>query len=258
MRIIIRLNSENTIKVPFNYNSIITGIIYTTLHDKHYSNHLHEDKGFKYFTISQLYFYKFNIDHTHQQFNVKDGFSFIVSCPDNYFINTLMQGLAEQQYVWLNNQRLTVESIMVEPYFKKDVTTTYYTLSPILVRTKRLIDGKEKVHDLNPSETQFYTQIRELLIKKHNQYHNKEEYTTSDIQVTSQMRNTRGVRIAIKKHDNITYNRSYFMDLTITAPPPLQDFIYDCGVGEKTAMGFGCISRGKTEKEVKKQFQQGV
>ena len=256
MRIIIRLNSDNTIRVPFNYNSIITGIIYTTLHDKQYSNNLHEDKGFKYFTISQLYFYKFSIDQLGEQFLVRDGFSFIVSCPDNYFINTLMQGLTEQQYVWLNNQRLIVEYITVEPYFQKDVTTTYYTLSPILVRGKKLIDNKEKAYDLNPSEPQFYKQIRELLIKKYNQYYHNNEYSSEDIQVNSQMRNIRGVRIAIKKQEQTIYNRAYFMDLTITAPPPLQDFIYACGVGEKTAMGFGCITLGKTEKEAKKQFHE--
>ena len=256
MRIIIRLNSDNTIRVPFNYNSIITGIIYTTLHDKQYSNTLHEDKGFKYFTISQLYFYKFSIDQLGEQFLVRDGFSFIVSCPDNYFINTLMQGLTEQQYVWLNNQRLTVEYITVEPYFQKDVTTTYYTLSPILVRGKKLIDNKEKVYDLNPSEPQFYKQIRELLIKKYNQYYHNNEYSSEDIQVNSQMRNIRGVRIAIKKQKQTIYNRAYFMDLIITAPPPLQDFLYDCGVGQKTAMGFGCITLGKTEKEAKKQFHE--
>lgn len=241
MRIIIRLNSERPIKVPFNYNNIITGIVYTTLQDKEYSNYLHEHKGFKYFTISQLHFHNYHVNKKEGYFHVREGFTFTVSCPEKFFILTLMEGLSGQKHVYLNNQPLTVESIMVEPEIVKKETMNYRTLSPILVRSKRVIDGVEKVYDLNPSEPDFYRQIEKLVVKKYNQFYGVEKYTLEDIVVTSQMRHVKGVRVALKKRGNVTFNRAYFMDLEVTAPVALQDFLYDCGLGEKTAMGFGCI-----------------
>ncbi len=159
-----------------------------------------------------------------------------------------MEGLLERQHIYIHNQPVFVDSVNVEPYFAKNVITDYYTLSPICVRTKREIDGKIKQYDLSPSEEQFYTQIQQLIIKKYNQYYGKEKYTDEDIQVSSQMRKVKGVRVAIQKGEYVTYNRAYFMDITVTAPPELQDFIYDCGLGEKTAMGFGCIALGRRTK----------
>lgn len=253
MRILIRLkNTEKKTIIPFNYNTILAGIVYTTLSDKGYSNYLHENKGFKYWSISKIYFHNYKTNTSKREFIVYDGLSFIVSCPDNYFITTLMDGLIQRQYVWIKGQRLVVESVKVEPTFEKEEDMQYHALSPICVRSKRVIDGELKQYDLNPSEPQFFNQICELVVKKYNQFYDNEKYVPSDVHVSSQMRNVKGVRIAIKNKGYITYNRAYYLDLLVSAPPVLQDFLYDCGLGEKTAMGFGCVGIGEYNKRKQK------
>ena len=243
MRIRIRLQTETQqIKVPFNYNTILTGIIYTTLHDQGYSNYLHTSKGFKYWSISQMYFHNYHIDKVNNCFHVDGGFTFIVSCPDTYFITSLMEGLLEREHISVNGQRLLVDEVLVLDHPQLSVSTEYYTLSPICVRTKREVDGKLKQYDLNPSEQQFYDNIGKLICKKYNQYHDQEKYTSDDVHVTSKMMHIKGVRVAIRKGKYTIYNRAYFMDIRVTAPLELQEFLYDCGLGEKTAMGFGCIT----------------
>jgi CRISPR-associated endoribonuclease Cas6 len=40
---------------------------------------------------------------------------------------------------------------------------------------------------------------------------------------------------------NNSYRRCSLMDIVLKADPKLIEFAYDAGLGEKTAMGFGCI-----------------
>ena len=65
MRLEIILKGKNNFKVPFNYNHILSAIIYNKIADLNFANELHSSKSFKFFTFSQIYIPKRRI--------VKDG-----------------------------------------------------------------------------------------------------------------------------------------------------------------------------------------
>ena len=246
MRIIIELSNNNpqtTLKIPLNYNEIISGIVYTTLKDKQYATKLHDHKGFKYFTISRIYMYNYRCNPEKNEFIIYDNkIKFQVSSPDNTFINQLMQGLLEKETLRLGHYKVKCTEIKIDEEPTLQTKTEYKTLSPILVRTQEIRDNKPKTIDLNPSQPQFYKQLAENITRKYNQYYNKEIYTPENINIYSNMRKVKGVRIALKSRNGITmYNRAYMMDINVEAPIQLQQFLYDTGLGERTAMGFGFI-----------------
>lgn len=56
MRLEIILKGKNNFKVPFNYNHILSAIIYNKIADLNFANELHSSKSFKFFTFfSNLY-----------------------------------------------------------------------------------------------------------------------------------------------------------------------------------------------------------
>ena len=56
------------------------------------------------------------------------------------------------------------------------------------------------------------------------------------------MKNVKRKRIAIVKGPQTTYHRAFMMDLILEGDLNLIKFAYDCGLGEKNSMGFGCIT----------------
>ena len=54
MRLKITLKGENNLKIPFNYNHILSSIIYNKIDDLDLAYKLHSSNSFKFFTFSQL------------------------------------------------------------------------------------------------------------------------------------------------------------------------------------------------------------
>jgi CRISPR-associated endoribonuclease Cas6 len=54
MRLKIYLKSEKSLLIPFNYNHILSSIIYGKIADLELAKELHSSKTFKFFTFSQL------------------------------------------------------------------------------------------------------------------------------------------------------------------------------------------------------------
>ena len=115
----------------------------------------------------------------------------------------------------------------------------FITLSPIIVTTKKEIDGKLKEWDLAPSD-EFFNGIKNNLIKKYLKFNNLEN-TNKTINVYSNMKSVKRKRISINKGKNTTYHRAYHMDLILEGNCDLIKFAYDCGISSKNSQGFGLI-----------------
>lgn len=238
MRLEIILKGKNNFKVPFNYNHILSAIIYNKIADLNFANELHSSKSFKFFTFSQIYIPKRRI--------VKDGIiakdgviSFYISSPNDFLIKSLVDGFLEDSEINFQNQKLTIQKIeaLKTPEFSSK--SEFKTLAPIIVRTKKEIDGELKIWDLAPSD-KFFKSLENNLIKKYIKFNNLTK-TDKKINIYSDMNFVKRKRISINKGNATTHHRAYMMDLILEGDRDLIEFAYDVGIGEKNSMGFGMI-----------------
>lgn len=238
MRLEIILKGKNNFKVPFNYNHILSAIIYNKIADLNFANELHSSKSFKFFTFSQIYIPKRRI--------VKDGIiakdgviSFYISSPNDFLIKSLVDGFLEDLEISFQNQKLTIQKIeaLKTPEFSS--RSEFKTLAPIIVRTKKEIDGELKIWDLAPSD-KFFKSLENNLIKKYIKFNNLTK-TDKKINIYSDMNFVKRKRISINKGNATTHHRAYMMDLILEGDLNLIEFAYDVGIGEKNSMGFGMI-----------------
>lgn len=238
MRLEIILKGKNNFKVPFNYNHILSAIIYNKIADLNFANELHSSKSFKFFTFSQIYIPKRRI--------VKDGIiakdgviSFYISSPNDFLIKSLVDGFLEDLEISFQNQKLTIQKIeaLKTPEFSSK--SEFKTLAPIIVRTKKEIDGELKIWDLAPSD-KFFKSLKNNLIKKYIKFNNLTK-TDKKINIYSDMNFVKRKRISINKDNATTHHRAYMMDLILEGDLDLIEFAYDVGIGEKNSMGFGMV-----------------
>ena len=244
MRLKINLKSENNFKVPFNYNHILSSIIYNKIADLDLANKIHDSNSFKFFNFSQINIKKRKL--------VKDGIiardgriSFYLSSPDDLLVKNLVSGFVDDLEINFKNDKLIVEKIeaLKTPDFRE--ISEFKTLSPINIRDSKEIDGKVKRIDLAPSD-KFFKGIENNLIKKYCIFNNIEN-TDKKISAYSEMAHVKRKRITIPKGPNTTYHRAYMMDLILEGDTDLIKFPYHVGVGEKNSMGFGMLRYIETE-----------
>lgn len=199
---------------------------------------MHSSKSFKFFTFSQIYIPKRRI--------VKDGIiakdgviSFYISSPNDFLIKSLVDGFLEDLEISFQNQKLTIQKIeaLKTPEFSSK--SEFKTLAPIIVRTKKEIDGELKIWDLAPSD-KFFKSLENNLIKKYIKFNNLTK-TDKKINIYSDMNFVKRKRISINKGNATTHHRAYMMDLILEGDLDLIEFAYDVGIGEKNSMGFGMV-----------------
>ncbi len=191
---------------------------------------MHSSQSYKFFTFSNLHIHKFK--------SIKDGLlsqngkiDFTISSPDDYLIKSLVEGFLEDLTVDFIGEALLVEKVELLPSPEFTDKVNVETLSPVIARTKKEVDGELKTWDLAPSEEQFYRSLENNLI----------EETDKKITISSEMAHVKRKRISIDKNDQKTFHRAYLMDLTLEGDIDLIRFAYDAGLGEKNALGFGMI-----------------
>ena len=235
MRLKINLKGKNNFKIPFNYNHIVSSIIYNKISDLELAHELHTSNTFKFFNFSQLNIPKRKI--------VEDGIiarngkiNFYLSSPNDILIKNLVNGFVDDLEIKFKNEKLIVEKIeaLKTPDFKEK--SEFKTLSPINIRDT---NEENKRVDLAPSD-KFFKGIENNLIKKYCVFNNINN-TDKKIRVYSEMANVKRKRITIPKGSNTTYHRAFMMDLIIEGDIGLIEFAYDVGLGEKNSMGFGMI-----------------
>lgn len=170
----------------------------------------------------------------------KDGvISFYISSPNDFLIKSLVDGFLEDLEISFQNQKLTIQKIeaLKTPEFSSK--SEFKTLAPIIVRTKKEINGELKIWDLAPSD-KFFKSLENNLIKKYIKFNNLTK-TDKKINIYSDMNFVKRKRISINKGNATTHHRAYMMDLILEGDLDLIEFAYDVGIGEKNSMGFGMI-----------------
>lgn len=236
MRLKISLASKNSdYLIPYNYNHVLSAIIYRKIADLDLAAKLHFSKDFKFFTFSQIYVPQFKL--TKRGVLSRDGkLEFYVSSPNDDLIKSLVEGHLENSEVNFKGDKLLVEQIelLKQPLFKENMKMK--TMSPVMARIKREVDGKLKIWDLGPGDERFYESVQKNLINKYIKFYgdfNGDRW----VKIRPNMESAKRRRIDIKGN----FHRGFMMNFEIEADSRLLEFAYDCGLGEKNSMGFGMV-----------------
>jgi CRISPR-associated endoribonuclease Cas6 len=236
MRLKISLSSTKAnYLIPFNYNHILSAIIYRKIADLDLAAKLHFSKDFKFFTFSQIYFSDWK--RIKQGIISKDGkFSFYISSPNDNLIKSLVEGHLENTEVDFKGTKLLVEQIelLKKPKFKEKMKMR--TMSPVSASIKREVDGKLKIWDLGPGDERFYESVQKNLVNKYVSFYG--DFDGSKwVRLRPDMKTAKRRRIEIKGD----FHRGYMMEFEMEADVRLIRFAYDCGLGERNSMGFGMV-----------------
>lgn len=234
-------NPEGIIKVPFNYNHILSAILYNKIKDVLLSEKMHESKDFKFFTFSQLYI-KNKKRFKRGFISLSGEISFYFSSPNEELVLNILDGFLDDKEVLFINQKLVVNKIEVikNPEFSEKME--FNTLSPLYAKIIKIFDNKKVQWDLTPGES-FFKALEKNLIKKYIKYNNL-NHTDKTINVYSQMKKVKRKRITIKNGNESTFHRCFLMDVVLEGDIDLIRFAYDCGLSEKNSMGFGMLKVG--------------
>lgn len=236
MRLKISLSSkQSNYLIPYNYNHILSAIIYRKISDLDLAAKLHFSKDFKFFTFSQIFVPEFK--HMNRGIVSRDGkLEFYISSPNDELIKSLVEGHLENSEVDFKGDKLMVEQIelLKRPVFSESMKMR--TMSPVVTKIKREVDGKLKIWDLGPGDERFYESIQKNLINKYISFYGDFDGDRW-VKIRPDMNTAKKRRIEIKGN----YHRGYMMDFEIEADQRLLEFAYDCGLGEKNSMGFGMV-----------------
>lgn len=223
--------------VNFDYQYGLASMLYFKLAnaDIKLANETHAHQGFKFYTFSNL-----------MLINRKPGKSglcferafFILSSPDDRFIKSFAEGLLQKPEFYLDGPRGKVDFVIERIEILQELSfgdeCWFKTLSPIYVKTMRKENEDLRETDLYPTEPKFYENLHRNLVERFSEFYGKAPFDHFDVIETA---NIKPKRIKIAEG----YRRCTLMSLRIQASPELLKFAYEAGLGEKNAMGFGCV-----------------
>ncbi|SNQ61193.1 CRISPR-associated endoribonuclease [Candidatus Methanoperedens nitroreducens] len=209
------------------------------------ANETHSHQGFKFYTFSNLIL--MNKRHDKSGLCFERAF-FILSSPDDRFIKSFAEGLLQQPEFYLDGPKgkanLGIERIEILKDFSFEDECWFKTLSPIYVKTIRKENESLREIDLYPTEPKFYENLHKNLIERFSEFYGKAPADYFDVIETADIKPKR-IKIAE------SYRRCNLMSLKIQASSELLKFAYEAGLGEKNAMGFGCVDVVNSSQQMK-------
>lgn len=173
-------------------------------------------------------------------FSQNGKISFFISSPNDHLIKSLVEGYLEVPQVNFMGQKLLVDQ--VELLKKPEIKTRMQmrTLSPLVARIQKEVEGKLKTWDLNPNDLKFYENLQNNLLNKYIKFYGDYDGDTY-VKIVPQLDSIKRKRITVPKKGYETHHRCFLMKFEIDADKRLVEFAYDCGLGEKNSMGFGMV-----------------
>lgn len=237
MRSKISIRNVSERPVNFDYQYGMASMLYFKLAeaDIRLANETHAQQGFKYYTFSNLVLLNRGFSKSGLLF---ENAYFVLSSPDNRFIKSFTEGLLMDPGFYLDGPYgradLIIERIEILNEMSFSDECWFKTLSPVYVKTMRKEKEDLREVDLYPKDPKFYENIHHNLTQRFCEFYDKAALDHFDILEIKDVKPKR-IRIA----DG--YRRCSLFSVRIQASPELLKFAYDAGLGEKNAMGFGCV-----------------
>ncbi len=236
MRLTIKLNADEEIKVPSNYNHGVQGFLYRNL-SLSLGKFLHDEglkfgkRRFKMFTFSRI-FGKYKRFKAGMWFS--PPISLVISSPIDSFIKDLGNSFISTKELELLGNKVYVEEIQIhsEPEIKDEIRIKM--LSPVVVySTLKTGEGKKKTYYYSPYEEEFTELIDENLRKKYQALYKKKP----------RARKLKIKRVGKPKEKVLLYRGTVIKGWTgmfiLDGNRKLLKLAYDTGLGSKNSQGFG-------------------
>ncbi|MDR2944356.1 MAG: CRISPR-associated endoribonuclease Cas6 [Methanosarcinales archaeon] len=232
MRAELKLKIDKNTVIPFNYQYHLSSMIYNSLNTSNpeYAAALHSYHKFKFFTFSWLDISDRII--TPEGIRSRDGIIYLkITSPDDQFLSTFLDGFFQEPLLKIGHFEAVPSDVHIIE--APQSFSTLKTISPVCLRTREETDGKNKVKDLLPNSSKFYTNLKQNLTKKYELYYNIKCDMDFEIEILS----AELKRVQIKD----TFVRCSNLIFDIRGDDELIRFGYESGLGEKNSMGFGMI-----------------
>ncbi|MBX2843373.1 MAG: CRISPR-associated endoribonuclease Cas6 [Flammeovirgaceae bacterium] len=245
--------------LPINYQYELSSWIYRVLHqgDESFADFLHsqgyklgENKSFRLFTFSNFHFPKNHWKRIGDRIKL---YCREISCTISFFVDEgaekFIMGLFKDQYLSLGDQlnqaKMSVKRIEVQPIIVPSNTVQLTTKSPLVISKKR-VDGSTEY--LSPDASDYQAYFFSNLTEKYSAAMLSQEkelapeiiqYQDYAIRITGRPPRKKGV--TIKAHTK-AQNKviGYLFDFELTAPIELIEFGLQAGFGKGNSQGFGC------------------
>ncbi len=264
MRLKLTLFAENPERIPCNYQYPLSAAIYKLLSQSspEYSEFLH-DHGYtgpdgkprKLFTFSGLFITpKPGTRGDCLQLRPRSTAVLLISSPMiNDFVQHLVMGLFSNQVIEIGGggarTAFAVRQVEVlpEPVFTE--TTRFIARSPIVVTTVTDSPKGRQTYYYRPMDGELSGAARLSLLKKHLMvYKRPPENDDLVMRIDRDYIRDRGgekkvsrlIRLREGQPDR-TDVKGFMCPFTLTGSTELMRTAWECGLGDKTSMGFGCI-----------------
>ena len=230
-------NDEFTINYSYKLAAVLFGAL--SVASSELATKIHEVKKYKFYTFSQLHIPERQILGDRIKITGKNAY-FYVSSPDKDLIKAFVEGLLSLGQFQLDRVSFEISKLRLYegPRFEKS-RVRFSTLSPIVLRVISDEKKTKRVRYLYVTDTIFYEQLKKNLIRRYTTYHGRapEDETFEIKRVLS----FKPVSYMVKG----TYHRGNKLVFDVYGSAELLSFAYDCGLGEKTAMGFGMLKMAR-------------
>lgn len=245
--------------IPLNYNYYLTSAIYDLIrdcNDQIYSdfsrNHGYEleGKNFKLFTYSQLLVGRRKILN-HQMALGSKFILWMVSSPVEEFIYHLSNRLSKINHIEVAGYPLIIDKIETMDSEEIYEEMRFRCLSPITVSDQTAGYNRNFLRYCRLGE-KFYQRIRENLINKYRfLYHHDPPDTSLEFRFIENYIRKRNQKITKLIHFQQRKILAYLSPFYVKGNKELITLGYECGFGEKNAMGFGMVDFLKSRKKIK-------
>lgn len=237
MRCKISVQKISSMPIYYDYQYGLASMLYARLAKANISlaNQTHNHQGFKFYTFSNLIIEDWIPNNQGLNFNRAH---FFITSPNPDFIRSFTEGLLLEPEFFLGKNKkanFIIESIEMQPKHEFSDTCTFRTLSPIYVKT--VMENVEKLVeiDLYPKDAKFYENLQTNLASRYEEYSG--HVIEQDFFKIIDIKDFKPKRVSI----DTSFRRCSLLTMEVQGNPKLLEFAYDAGLGEKNAMGFGCL-----------------
>lgn len=261
MRLKLLLHSARAQSIPINYQYPLMIAIMKMLEtaSKDYASFIHnsgykglDGKNRKLFTFSKIFFSPRPDLLSRRLFlKPKTTGALILSSPmiDDFLKNFIL-GASQNRGIQIEKANFEIASIeqVQQPNFSNKMR--FRTLSPIAITTVRLHNGKESTYYYRPLDNDLSHAVKKSLIGKYQSVFQKNpDDTNLDFKIDREYIAARGGEANISKLVHIKENlksqttkiKAFESPFYLEGSQELMQVAWDCGIGDKTNMGFGCI-----------------
>ncbi len=235
LRAKIEIEKISTEPLAYDYQYLLASMLLHRLKSAkgELSSFLHSHTGYKYYTFSNIIL-EDRIKHN-GGLQFSKGY-FYISAIDPDFIEGFVTGLLQEPEFILGRVKFSVKTVSILRKQEIPNKCTMKTLSPIYVKTNRLDDkGNLKEWDLRPQDQKFHENLHKNLCnryyKRYGRKPKEDHFEITKIHHLKERRNK------IKN----SYRKCTELKFDVQGSQELLQFAYEVGLGEKNAMGFGCM-----------------